>query len=88
MPVNNSSMEEIMEYLKKETGSGMRYYRAKDIAASLNLTPKMVGYHLSKLADSCNDFAISQWGYSKSTSWKVEPKFMDANTHPEVFTEA
>ncbi len=62
----------ILAYLTDGSDKGPRYYKSKHIANELDLTPKEVGVNLGILQGRVSDLRIEKWGYSKSTTWRVE----------------
>lgn len=76
MPSGNEVRRKIIDYLleKVDNGNGVSYLKAKHIASELSLTPKEVGANLGILQKQNGElpFRIVKWGYSKSTTWKVE----------------
>lgn len=62
----------ILAYLTDGSDKGPRYYKSKHIAMELNLTPKEVGVNMGILQSRSDGLKIEKWGYSKSTTWRVE----------------
>ena len=69
----------ILAYLTDGADKGPRYYKSKHIASELKLTPKEVGVNLGILQGRSSDLRIDKWGYSKSTTWRVERVVNGAN---------
>jgi DNA-binding Lrp family transcriptional regulator len=65
--------ERILAYLRDSAAGGERYFRAKNIAAALELSAKQVGARLPRLAEKADDVEIEKWSRSRSTTWRVEP---------------
>jgi DNA-binding Lrp family transcriptional regulator len=63
----------IVDYLRESAERGERYFRAKNIAAAIDLSAKQVGVRLPRLADRAEELDIEKWGRSRSTTWRVEP---------------
>ncbi|WP_435358088.1 DUF7123 family protein [Haloarchaeobius sp. DFWS5] len=61
----------ILAYLRDSVSKGEQYFRAKNIAAALDLSSKQVGSRLPRLAEKSEDVDIEKWGRSRSTTWKV-----------------
>lgn len=66
--------QRILTYLRESVASNKQYFRAKHIAAHLELSSKQVGARLPRLADTAEDVEIEQWGRARSTTWRVTPK--------------
>ncbi|MDY6965222.1 MAG: hypothetical protein SVM80_04540 [Halobacteriota archaeon] len=64
--------DKILVYLIDGLDKGKRYFKSKYIAQDLGLSPKEVGTNLGILSEECESLKIEKWGYSKSTTWKVE----------------
>jgi hypothetical protein len=70
----------ITDYLKNGVVKNHKvFFKAKNIAKDLDMSPKEVGSNLKLLSDNpVSDLRIEKWSYSKSTTWKVgiadEPK--------------
>ena len=62
----------ILAYLREKAASGERYFRSKNIADALGLSPKQVGVRLPKLAEESEEVEIEKWGRARSTTWRVE----------------
>ena len=62
----------ILAYLCEKAASGERYFRSKNIAEALGLSPKQVGVRLPKLAEKSEEVDIEKWGRARSTTWRVE----------------
>jgi hypothetical protein len=69
---SSEARQKILEYLLSRADKRVRYFKAKHIAQELGLSPKEVGANLGILQKECNSLKIEEWGYSKSTTWKVE----------------
>lgn len=75
MTINNpSTLAKIHGHLVHCASEGYQYYRSKDIAATLNLTSRDVGYHMQYLAQTSTELYVRKWGCSKSVSWKITPR--------------
>jgi hypothetical protein len=61
----------ILDYLKDSVARGESYFRAKNIAESLELSSKQVGARLPRLAEEADEVDIEKWGRSRSTTWRV-----------------
>lgn len=66
--------EQILSYLERHAARGKRYFKARSIADSLELSAKQVGVRLPKLADEADDIDIEKWGRTRSTTWRVTPE--------------
>lgn len=64
----------MVDYLLTRIATGDRYFRSKEIAQALDLSPHQVGARMATLADRCDDLAVAAWGRSRSTTWHVEPR--------------
>jgi len=65
--------QRILSYLRESVSRGERYFRAKNIAEHLGLSPKQVGVRLPRLAEKSDDVEIEKWGRARSTTWRVTP---------------
>jgi DNA-binding Lrp family transcriptional regulator len=61
----------ILEYLRNSVARGEQYFRSKNIADQLGLSPKQVGTRLPKLDEETDDVEIEKWGRARSTTWRV-----------------
>ena len=61
----------ILEYLRESGARGKRYFRSKNIADNLGLSPKQVGARLPKLNEESDDVEIEKWGRARSTTWRI-----------------
>ncbi len=68
----NESQRVILSYLIQGLNEGKRFFKSKYIARDLGLSPKEVGTNLKILSDVYPYLSIERWGYSKSTTWKIE----------------
>lgn len=64
----------ILSLLTERAARGEEYFRAKQIAGLVGLTPKQVGARLPRIAAQTPDLAISKWGRHRSTTWRVQPR--------------
>ena len=62
----------ILAYLREKAATGERYFRSKNIAEALGLSPKQVGVRLPELAEKSEEVDIEKWGRARSTTWRVE----------------
>lgn len=60
----------ILAYLRERAGS-KRYFKSRLIARELGMTAKEVGTNMVAIRDGDFDVAVSEWGYSSSTTWEV-----------------
>jgi hypothetical protein len=74
LPNGDGNRLRIEEYLREraEMKGGARYFKSKHIAQDLGLSAKEVGATLGILQNDCDRLRIEKWGYSKSTTWRVE----------------
>jgi len=68
----NIIRERILAYLLDGIKKGNHYFKSKYIARDLGLSSKEVGTNLGILSGECGKLRIEKWGYSKSTTWKIE----------------
>ena len=76
---NNEVRQRILAYLRDGAEKGPRYFKSKHIAIELGLSPKEVGANLGILQNQADGLRIEKWGYSKSTTWKVERHAANGN---------
>lgn len=63
--------QKILDYLRESAARGESYFRSKNIAEQLGLSPKQVGVRLPKLDEETDDVEIEKWGRARSTTWRV-----------------
>jgi len=68
----NMIQKKLVDYLTDGINKGKHYFKSKYIAEDLGLTSKMVGTNLGILSHEYDKLKIEKWGYSKSTTWKVD----------------
>lgn len=65
------------DYLDAGVNGHPEYFKSKHVARDLGMEPvrgaKVLGLAFGALArGACPTFKVERWGYSKSTTWKVE----------------
>jgi transcription initiation factor IIE alpha subunit len=63
----------VTEYLKSSVKAGKMYFKSKDIAKEVGMTPKQVGMTLFRLSQhkKIRGLAVVPWSSSISTVWRV-----------------
>ncbi|QRV16213.1 DUF7123 family protein [Haloterrigena salifodinae] len=65
-----SKQHRILQYLRDNAGT-KTYFKSRLIGQELGMTAKEVGSNITALQDGNFDVEIEKWGYSSSTTWKV-----------------
>ncbi|SDJ97299.1 MULTISPECIES: DUF7123 family protein [Natronorubrum] len=65
-----SKQRQILQYLRNNAGT-KTYFKSRLIGKELGMTAKEVGSNITALQDGNYDIEIEKWGYSSSTTWKV-----------------
>ncbi|WP_306056636.1 DUF7123 family protein [Natronococcus wangiae] len=65
-----SKQHQILQYLR-ENAATKTYFKSRLIGKELGMTAKEVGSNISALQEGNYDVEIEKWGYSSSTTWKV-----------------
>ncbi|WP_436347489.1 DUF7123 family protein [Natronorubrum sp. FCH18a] len=65
-----SKQRQILQYLRNNAGT-KTYFKSRLIGKELGMTAKEVGSNITALQDGDYDVEIEKWGYSSSTTWKV-----------------
>ncbi|KDE57294.1 hypothetical protein EL22_13295 [Halostagnicola sp. A56] len=66
-----SKQRQILQYLR-ENAATKTYFKSRLIGKELGMTAKEVGSNITALQNSEYDIDIEKWGYSSSTTWKVD----------------
>ncbi|WP_339104590.1 hypothetical protein [Haloterrigena salinisoli] len=66
-----SKQRRILQYLRDNAGT-KTYFKSRLIGQELGMTAKEVGSNITALQDGNFDVEIEKWGYSSSTTWKVD----------------
>ncbi|MEY7851474.1 hypothetical protein AB7C87_20000 [Natrarchaeobius sp. A-rgal3] len=69
-PDLTSKQRQILQYLR-ENGATKTYFKSRLIGQELGMTAKEVGSNITALQQGDYDVEIEKWGYSSSTTWKV-----------------
>ncbi|MDS0473655.1 hypothetical protein [Natrinema sp. 1APR25-10V2] len=70
-PDLTSKQQQILEYLR-ENAATKTYFKSRLIGQELGMTAKEVGSNITALQEGEYDVEIEKWGYSSSTTWKVD----------------
>ena len=65
-----SKQRRILQYLRENAGA-KTYFKSRLIGQELGMTAKEVGSNITALQDGNFGVEIEKWGYSSSTTWKV-----------------
>ncbi|MFC6717139.1 hypothetical protein ACFQGT_06415 [Natrialbaceae archaeon GCM10025810] len=65
-----SKQRRILQYLR-ENAATKTYFKSRLIGKELGMTAKEVGSNITALQNGDYDIEIEKWGYSSSTTWKV-----------------
>ncbi|SIR96104.1 DUF7123 family protein [Natronorubrum thiooxidans] len=66
-----SKQRQILAYLRDNAGT-KTYFKSRLIGQELGMTAKEVGSNITALQNGNFDVEIEKWGYSSSTTWKVD----------------
>ena len=69
-PELTTKQRQILEYLR-ENAATKTYFKSRLIGEELGMTAKEVGSNITALQQGNVDVDIEKWGYSSSTTWKV-----------------
>ncbi|RQG97959.1 hypothetical protein EA473_01845 [Natrarchaeobius chitinivorans] len=69
-PDLTSKQRQILQYLQ-ENAATKTYFKSRLIGQELGMTAKEVGSNITALQQGEYDIEIEKWGYSSSTTWKV-----------------
>ncbi|ELZ08229.1 hypothetical protein C479_12848 [Halovivax asiaticus JCM 14624] len=70
-PDLSTKQHRILTYLREHAGT-KTYFKSRLIGQELGMTAKEVGSNITSLQDGDYDVDIEKWGYSSSTTWKVD----------------
>ena len=70
-PDLTTKQREILQYLR-ENADTKTYFKSRLIGQELGMTAKEVGSNITALQEGEYDVDIEKWGYSSSTTWKVD----------------
>ncbi len=70
-PDLTSKQRRILEYLRNNAAT-KTYFKSRLIGNELGMTAKEVGSNITALQEGDYDIEIEKWGYSSSTTWKVD----------------
>lgn len=63
----------LLNYLKNQVQSGVKFFKSKYIAKDTGLSSKEVGTNMAILSEICPDLKIERYSYSNSTTWLITP---------------
>ncbi|WP_207590797.1 DUF7123 family protein [Halomontanus rarus] len=69
-PDLTTKQQQILQYLRNNAAT-KTYFKSRLIGEELGMTAKEVGSNITALQDGNYDVEIEKWGYSSSTTWKV-----------------
>ncbi|THE66284.1 hypothetical protein D8Y22_03145 [Salinadaptatus halalkaliphilus] len=70
-PDLTSKQQQILQYLRSNAAT-KTYFKSRLIGQELGMTAKEVGSNITALQEGDYDIEIEKWGYSSSTTWKVD----------------
>ena len=70
-PDLTTKQQQILQYLK-ENAATKTYFKSRLIGKELGMTAKEVGSNITALQEGNYGIEIEKWGYSSSTTWKVD----------------
>ena len=65
-----SKQHRILQYLREHAAT-KTYFKSRLIGKELGMTAKEVGANITAIQEGDYDVEIEKWGYSSSTTWKV-----------------
>ncbi|MFP8952930.1 hypothetical protein ACLI4Z_08160 [Natrialbaceae archaeon A-arb3/5] len=65
-----SKQRQILQYLR-ENAATKTYFKSRLIGKELGMTAKEVGSNITAIQEGDYDIEVEKWGYSSSTTWKV-----------------
>lgn len=71
-PEEAGKREVLEAYLREALTEGPRYFKSRKVAAETGLSSKEIGALFFQLQNADTDLCIDKWGYSSSTTWRVE----------------
>ena len=70
--MTNTTSKTVRMYLERHANKEPTYLKAHEIARDLETPPKAVAQYLRQLQDELNGITLTQWGRSKSITWKLQ----------------
>ncbi len=70
-PDLTTKQRQILQYLR-ENAATKTYFKSRLIGKELGMTAKEVGANITALQEGDYEVEIEKWGYSSSTTWKVD----------------
>ncbi|RQH03244.1 DUF7123 family protein [Natrarchaeobius oligotrophus] len=70
-PDLTTKQRQILRYLRQNAAT-KTYFKSRLIGKELGMTAKEVGSNITALQEGDYDIEIEKWGYSSSTTWKVD----------------
>lgn len=73
-PISNSKARSLHRYLHKRLGereTDEYYFKCKDIADELGMTPKEMSCYVRQLRSADLDIHIEKWSWARATTWRV-----------------
>ena len=63
----------LINYLKTQVKSGVKFFKSKYIAKDTGLSSKEVGTNMAILSEIYPELRIERYSYSNSTTWLITP---------------
>ncbi|RQG88991.1 hypothetical protein EA462_11425 [Natrarchaeobius halalkaliphilus] len=70
-PTLTAKQQQILSYLRNNAAT-KTYFKSRLIGKELGMTAKEVGSNITALQEGDHGVEIEKWGYSSSTTWKVQ----------------
>lgn len=67
----NEDRRKLVAYLRDRVDDGEQYFRSKNIADDLDLSPKQIGVLLARHTNGDGGLTVEKRARSRSTTWKV-----------------
>ncbi|EMA08600.1 DUF7123 family protein [Haloferax denitrificans] len=67
-----SKRDRLEQYLSARASEGAFYFKSRHIADEVGLSSKEIGSLVGRLQREAEAVRISQWGYTRGTTWYVE----------------
>jgi len=76
----NAEARSVYRYLREQLGerdADEYYFKCKEIADDLGMTPKEIGSYVRQLRDADVEIRIEKWSWARATTWRVRYRDSD-----------
>ena len=70
--MTNTTHDSVRLYLERHANEEPTCLKARDISREIEASPKAVAQYLRQLQDELNGITLTQWGRSKSVTWRFQ----------------